>query len=903
MRKASSFILVLLLSLAIFHLPIYSQSRETGAIQGRVTTDTGEFLPGTEVQLSSPMLIGGDQFVISGGEGKFRFVALPPGTYSVTGTLVGFTPGKKEDIRLHVATTLTVDLVLNVGLISEEIVVVGRAPLIDIKDSQMATSDLPQVFLENIPTSRVGSDIIDLACPSAVQSTYKGSVAYGAIEWMSTMWTVDGADVSDPGDGGGHQASIDFDAIQEAKISGIGANAEYDGYTGAMLSLVTKSGSNKLHGDVNILYTDGSWNSDNTGGTGLSTPAATSFVDMNTHLGGPLIKDKLWFFAGLSYHYSKRQQLGFPEPYTRHTPSLFSKFTWQANKKNRLMVSFLSSPSWSYNTGGGPRRTIDVTKTEKRFKWQYQANWLSTFSDRTFLEAKYSGWFFWNKRMSGGGDLPGHVDEATGWKTVNSTGWYDQPACFINNVQVAVTHHAADFIGSHDFKIGVEVRTGGENCEAQRPGGKWYLDYDGERFYTYAYEGLNNMLYEAQPRQEQISGFAQDSWSITDRLTVNCGLRFNSWHVKFPSNPGNQYKTTGFAPRIGFSYDLFGDHTTALKAHYGRYYEGLYFVSFYAVPSNNADVVGYKWVDENWVEMWRQEGSLPDGTTPTSFDSDMTHPSLEQFTLGITREVARDFSVEVNYINRVWRDIIGTVNLNATWEVVQKTDPFTGAAYDIYNQTNNPEDNRYMITNPYAGQTNSALIDPTRKYNALQIQLRKRFSNNWSLLASYVYSSLRGTFDNTYNENMAYYTQSYKDPNYQYNADGKATFDPTHVFKMQGMVMLPLGINLGANFSAFSGRNYTRMLRIGGLNQGYINLFTEPRGSRRMPTQVNLDIRLHKILNFGDRGSGLGLTLDVFNVLNAGIGTEYFTRAGEMFEEIDGIMNPRNLRVGVKFFF
>ena len=117
MRKASSFILVLLLSLCIFHLPIHSQSRETGAIQGRVITDTGEFLPGTEVQLSSPMLIGGDQFVISGGEGKFRFVALPPGTYSVTGTLIGFTPGKKEDIRLHVATTLTVDLVLNVGQI------------------------------------------------------------------------------------------------------------------------------------------------------------------------------------------------------------------------------------------------------------------------------------------------------------------------------------------------------------------------------------------------------------------------------------------------------------------------------------------------------------------------------------------------------------------------------------------------------------------------------------------------------------------------------------------------------------------------------------------------------------------------------------------------------------------
>ena len=329
--------------------------------------------------------------------------------------------------------------------------------------------------------------------------------------------------------------------------------------------------------------------------------------------------------------------------------------------------------------------------------------------------------------------------------------------------------------------------------------------------------------------------------------------------------------------------------------------------------TQNADKITYRWNDATsaWDYVSTYWGSLPDQTTPTTMDQDIKHPSMDQFSLGITRELAKDLSLELTYIYRNSNDILDVVNLNATWALQTEIDPFTGATYEVYNQTNNPDDNRYLITNPRAGQTGSSLIDPTRKYNAVMVVLEKRFSNNWQLRTSYVYSTLNGTYDNTYDRGIALYSSFYQDPNYQYNADGKCTFSPTHVFKLQGLVNVPVvDVSIGLNLALISGNNYTRTLFIDGLNQGGINLFTEPKGSRRTPSKTNLDIRVEKVFYFGsDRSKRFGLTVDIFNALNKGTvhATEdsigLVTDAGPAFEEISNILDPRSFRIGFRFFF
>ncbi len=292
-------------------------------------------------------------------------------------------------------------------------------------------------------------------------------------------------------------------------------------------------------------------------------------------------------------------------------------------------------------------------------------------------------------------------------------------------------------------------------------------------------------------------------------------------------------------------------------------------------------------------------------------DKDIKQTSLDQFSLAFSRELGSDLALEVTYIYRKMNNIMDVVNLNATWEVIQATDPFDGTVYDVYSQTNDPDDNRYLITNPKAGQTGSALVDPTRNYNAVMVVLEKRFSNNWQLRTSYVYSSLKGTYDNTYDRGIALYSSFYQDPNYQTNADGKCTFSPTHVFKLQGLVNGPVvDVTIGAKLVVDSGNNYTRTLQSTGLGQGSINLFTEQKGSRKTPSKTNLYIRFEKAFYFGaDRGKRFGITVDIFNAFNTGViqATEgdvgLNTEAGPAFEEISNIVNPRSFRVGFRFFF
>ena len=136
--------LILVTVLVLVGTLVYSQSSVYGVIEGKVMTPEGEPLPGVEVTISSPKLIGGAQSQITYGAGKFRFVALPPGTYICEARLQGFTPQQVVDLRLIVGATLTVDFMLEVGTLEESVEVIGTAPIIDIKDTQIQAHNMPR---------------------------------------------------------------------------------------------------------------------------------------------------------------------------------------------------------------------------------------------------------------------------------------------------------------------------------------------------------------------------------------------------------------------------------------------------------------------------------------------------------------------------------------------------------------------------------------------------------------------------------------------------------------------------------------------------------------------------------------------------------------------------------------
>jgi len=270
-------VLVLLAALA------YSQSGTTGAIQGRVTDDQGAPLPGAQVKLSSPDLIGGAQTKITNEEGKFRFVALLRGTYIVEASLAGFVTVKKDDVKVFVGETITIDLILTIGKLEEEVTVKAVSPVVDVKDTQMNATNLDKQMLQTVGAEmrwKDSTNLINLA-PGV-----KDGSAMGAPSSVSNQWQIDGQGLLTYVGDGRPWSFPDIDIIEEAKVSGSGANAEYGDFSGAMLNLVTKSGGNKFDGLLSASYSPYSWNQKNFDPTDplyakYETPNRTRFYDFH----------------------------------------------------------------------------------------------------------------------------------------------------------------------------------------------------------------------------------------------------------------------------------------------------------------------------------------------------------------------------------------------------------------------------------------------------------------------------------------------------------------------------------------------------------------------------------------------------------------------------------------------
>lgn len=874
------------LFLSLLYLPAYAQSGENGAISGKVfIDDEGNVLPGAVLILLSSR--GMSKTVVSDEEGKYRFPALLPGLYSLDVKADGFVPQKQENIRIHVAKTLTVDFQLKIGKLSEKVTVLGRPPLIDFKDSQTGVANLTQELIASIPASSWNDtrDIMNLAPGVA------GGSAYGGAEGNANAYNVDGVTISDT-QWGESWVMFNFNSVEEAQMMGIGAPAEYDGFTGGAFNIVTKSGGNNLSGGMNFYYQGIDWNSDNSGDhEDLETSPAVKLIDPSVFIGGPLIKDKLWFFADLQLYTDTYQAPGFPKATVTRRPRGLFKLTAQLNEANRIQgfVSF-DSDDRDYRAGDA------YTDVEASFKYRspdytWNANWLSMFSDYTFSEIKLAG-FITGSSGEGYGSGPGHGDIVTQRNSVNFRGSFDYDQTRLQ-VNAAVSHHADDFIaGDHDFKFGVEYGYASNTNAYGYSDGRFYYDYDGENYYMYQWAG-----YDIEVATNKIAIYAQDIWAVNDRLAINPGLRFSMYRGRLANLDQTVYKTQGFAPRIGVSYDLLGDHSTVLKAHYGRYYDGMKAQFYSSADPSNDDFSIYFW-DPDAQEFILD--FVDPGGTSTTVDPNIKHPSVDQLSFGLERELFEDVSLQITYLYKVNKNFIARVNTNARYEQVVYNDPITGNSYNVWNQTTDPANNVYMMTNPVAGSYESVKITPERKFHSLQFVLNKRFSNNWLMLASYVYSKATGSFDNDFDSQSAW-TSAYDDPNNQINAQGKLTYDPTHVAKLQFSYLLPLKINLGILAEYRSGWRYNRMLRIADLDQGAQNIMAENRGSWRYPAQTRLDIRAEKSFKFGTHN--FSIIMDVFNVFNAGTTTYILNNLGPEYGTVIEIMSPRAFRLGVRYSF
>ena len=320
--QKSSWIFVFLLALSVCASQrVFAQAQTTSTLTGTVTDSTGAVVPGATVSITSPSLIGGAHSAITDSQGVYRFPSLQPGVYALTAELQGFRTVTRDNIRLPLGATITMDVAMAQVAAAETVVVSGRPSMVDVKSSA-ANTQIDNELLQNLPTERFQPDVINLA-PGITNS-----VAYGGTQDSNAL-LIDGVDVSDP-DAGSPWAFYNYNWIQEVQVVGLGANAEYGEFTGAAANSIVRSGANRFSGLFEYLTERNSWLSDNTGSLPEDLRAdfkpreIDTWWDTTAQVGGPIMKDKLWFFTGVQYFKSLDRPAGLQRPvHERERPALY----------------------------------------------------------------------------------------------------------------------------------------------------------------------------------------------------------------------------------------------------------------------------------------------------------------------------------------------------------------------------------------------------------------------------------------------------------------------------------------------------------------------------------------------------------------------------------------------------
>ena len=879
-------ILTASLLLSAIALPLAAQSL-TGTIAGTIKDEQGGVLPGVTVTLTGKT---GSRDETTDPEGTYRFAALDPGTYSVTATLTGFRPKRQDNVVVSMSRVAEIDMALSVGGVTESVDVVGDSPVVD-PTSSATDNTLSQEMLYNLPIrpTNAATDMLNF-----LPGINNGS-AYGGNSDYANGLLIDGVDTRDP-EAGSSWVFFNYNLMEEVDVKGIGADAEYGSYTGAVVNTITKSGGNRYAGLFDAYWTKASFSSENVSAADikLNPSLAESAIvvkrlDLTGMLSGPIIEDKLFFFVAGQRFEQKDNPSG---PLTLHhevSPRFNTKLTWQPGPNDNVSFNF----QWDYYNQTGrctvsdalctdtPTANMTVNQDSPEAVWGLQ--WRHLFGTRTFAEVKYTGWwgyFYLDPALN----EPGHYDATTG--AYSGGGYYYYYADRgRNQVNASVSHYAEEF-GKHDLKFGLEIERSKVHSRYGFPQGIYYYDYSG--YYPAGQYVAYTYGYDADARNQRESLFAQDAWKPTERLTINAGVRVDFLRGRSPALDKTVYSNTNWAPRIGFAYDLTGDGKTVLKGHYGQYYEAIVSDQYARGMPGWQDYATY---------VYDPAGSLcgPKGNCFTeqsrllfpvyTIDPNMKHPRVDEWTAGLERELVKDVRLEVTGIWRHDKNIQGSVYPDARWEPTTVDNGLAGQPLTVYNWANiDASQTTPLLTNPdgfvYRDPGGDALgtARAERNYTGFMAVLDKRFSNRWQGRISYVWSRVDGTINNTGANTYGQSTFFETPTNALVNAYGHPDYDRTHEVKLYGTWQIPkIELGLNAYYRFLSGAVWTpyerfssKLINWPGFASGGRQPFLEPRGDRRLPNESYLDLRIEKIFKLGAGTDRLSVYADIQNVFNEG---------------------------------
>ncbi len=926
------------------------------SLTGRVTdASTNAPVADVVVTVTSPNLQG-EETAVTDANGLYRIGNLPPGDYTIRLDKETYKPFTRGGIGLRSDVTLRVDSQLLPEALKEEIVVVGAPPTVDVGSSNTGLN-VSSDFAKRVPLVRPGSssggavrsfEAAAQATPQANADDFGTSI--NGTTSPENNYQIDGLSRNNAGFGiNGARLSMEF--VREVNVLTGGYMPEYGAAGGGILSAVTKTGSNEFRSGAWMFVSPGGLEGQRkrifrSGQTIQTQPSLDMIGDIGAEVGGPIIKDKLWFYTGFmlartSYNLDRsinNAQFGeLHDTITRYQASkeeaqFFGKLTWAANQRNRFSVTAYTLPSWS---GGSNRMSIDpqlgvptigniagtpgalfntvrtnttsvqadweTSTPSKKVSLKTTVGWMHQFEDTgandgTFSGDRYGGaatpGVSWRRNTPGPHPIT-DFEPVAPWQC-DAPGTAEALLCPVSTYRSGgpgflssrtfdrisgrtVLTLLGEAAGHHVVKVGVEVE-GMEYDSRKSYGGGNLLR---ESLSGGSYSELRNFSYLTGPDERvlldslkwlthslMLGGFAQDSWSILDKVTLNAGLRYDSQLMWGGDGAIAMTLPNMVSPRAGLVWDPTQKGHAKLYGNFARYYQW--------APLNIMDRAG----SSEPQTLASRSRAVCDPRDPNQLKGACQDPANYSNIAGpespdkkyliqaagktpIDPDLKPQFSDEVVFGGEY--DLVKNGRIGTSY-----TRRWIGR---IIEDLSRDEAQTYFITNPGEGATRD-FPKPERTYDAVTVFFQKVYANNWEALASYTISYLRGNYAGLFRpetQQLDPFTNSDFDlKSLSVNRKGPLPGDTRHQFKLFASRTFELnqksGFNLGGAVRANSGQptSYLGSHLIYGADE----VFILPRGEgNRLPWTYSLDTTIGYTIKLAENQS-ITASLDVFNLLN-----------------------------------
>jgi len=889
-----------LLQLALT-LPVAQAAETTGQLHGTALDTEGGSIPGVVVVVTGANLMG-SATATTDADGHFRFPALPPGEYTVSATKDNFLPYKATGLLIVSQSAVRLDLTLKLAVGEATVVVEEVRPVVDTtKVSSGAV--LTRESMRDIPNA--GRDYQGLTgfAPGVVGS---GNANVRGSFDQSNQFYLDGVNNTDPTTGT-FSMNMNYDAIEEVQVVTGGMDAEYGRSLGGAINIITRSGGNQFHGDAQFLFSNEKlrWY-EPLEGEPPKEDADYQDQSLAINVGGPILKDKLWFFVSGQGDISRRatpvdDAVGRPadQPMAARdwrSGYWFGKLTFQPHVRHKLWVQAQGDPTFIENTEQDPYTLPrgETIQTQGGYSASLNHQWTPSASNMlvTQLYHQKSRIYYYSVACKGIGDADELADCVRNLEDPWSA-WFpgefnggDYPYAYLGDrwrgsLNVNYTQYVS-FLGEHKFKAGVSAETMRSKDIFPGVTERTFKAATGEVTDIASYENYAKVAYdnelEADLKGALVSAYLQDVWQPWDRLTIRPGVRLDWAQLRNDIGEASFSKAT-LAPRIGVAYDLTGDGRTRAHVYYGRFYDSGFLAVSDLLHQRSQGYSLYYWDAE--AGDWSDDAAFSVSSS-NPIHADLKNPWSDEFDLGLSRDLGQGWALDLTftyeYSQNHWEDD----EVNLIWNA---------DGTEVIGYRNGVNEAIYRIRTP-----DEAFVE----YTSLEVAFSRQFTDRFFMMGSYTWSRAYGTSDD-YNISGVF-----DNPALERYEVGYLSYDTPHNLKVLGTFRDPealqisnafqLGYILGWNYRIESGSPY-RPVTYNAYYDDWVNYETTLDGTYRLPAYSRMDLKAGLTLAAGP--TTWDLTAELFNVFNDRTVVDVDT-TDYLFGTPTTRQNPRYFQLGLR---